>query len=55
MVDNDRMSTDSVLRYMVFFPEVDGSLLFLKHRKAVPFNTYKRLDKILGDGKRSEE
>ena len=31
------MSTDSVLRYRVFFPEVDGPLLFLKHRKAVSF------------------
>jgi len=55
MVDNYRMSTDSVLHYRVFFPEVDGSLLFLKHRKAVSFNTYKGLDEILGDGKRSEE
>lgn len=55
MVDNESMSTESILRYIVFFPEVGGSLLFLKHRKAVSFNTYKGLDKILGEGMRSEE
>ena len=54
IVDNDRMSTDSVLRYRVFFLEVNGFLLLVKHRKSISFNTYKRLDKILGDGKRRE-